>query len=129
MKRWLSALTPQGWAIAGGLLLVALVAAWWLVTEPGRRKARETAWRVESALSGSHGQSAREATEIIVNSAARDAVGDQLTRENSDEIRSASGSNQPVDPALRDAGLRGLCRRPAYLGDPRCVQYTRSIKP
>ena len=48
---------------------------------------------------------------------------DTITRENDHAIRTAPGADAPVDPALRDTGLAGLCRRAAYRGDPKCVQH------
>lgn len=51
---------------------------------------------------------------------AREADSEALTRSNERTIRDAQGSTDPVNPAVRDAGLDSLCRRPAYRDSERC---------
>ena len=53
-------------------------------------------------------------------SAARERASQTLTRANEKEIRNAKGADAQVDPAVRDAGLRSLCRRAAYRDSERC---------
>lgn len=68
-------------------------------------------------------RSGRDAVDTFGNRVAEDAAGDALTRENDNAIRNAEGASAPVAYGVRDAGLASLCRRAAYRGDPKCVQY------
>lgn len=72
----------------------------------------------ESARSAS--ASGRDAVATVGAATRREAESADLTRTNEQEIRNAQGADVPVDPAVRDAGLGGLCRRSAYRDDERC---------
>ena len=61
-----------------------------------------------------------DAIATVGAAAAREQQSDQLTRDNDKEIRDAQGADAPIDPAVRDAGLGGLCRRAAYRDSERC---------
>ena len=62
----------------------------------------------------------QDAVATVGSAARREQQSDQLTRDNEKEIRDAQGADVPIDPAVRDAGLGGLCRRPAYRDSERC---------
>ena len=62
----------------------------------------------------------QDAVATIGAAARREQQSDQLTQSNEREIRNAQGADARLDPAVRDAGLGGLCRRPAYRDDERC---------
>ncbi|MES2904711.1 MAG: hypothetical protein V4696_11040 [Pseudomonadota bacterium] len=64
--------------------------------------------------------SGRDAVATVGAAARREAQSSDLTRTNEQEIRNAQGAAVPVDPAVRDAGIGGLCRRPAYRDHERC---------
>jgi hypothetical protein len=66
------------------------------------------------------GNSAIDAINTQGAAAERERESEELTKSNEKEIRDAEGSNAPVNPAARDAGLRSLCRRPAYRDSERC---------
>jgi hypothetical protein len=66
------------------------------------------------------GNSARDAIATQGAAAARERESDQLTRSNEEEIRNAKGASEAVDPAVRDAGRRSLCRRAAYRDSDEC---------
>jgi hypothetical protein len=83
-------------------------------------RAEKTAARVEAAQSGATVESAKDAISTQGNVAASERVGEDLTRKNEEEIRNAKGADQAVDPAVRDAGLASLCRRPSYRNSKRC---------
>lgn len=84
--------------------------------------------KVEARLSGQQVGAAQasggDAVNTVASVAASEAAGDALTLENDRAIRTAPGAAAPVDPALARAGMRGLCRRAAYSGDQRCLQFT-----
>lgn len=50
----------------------------------------------------------------------RERASEDLSRTNEREIRDAEGANDSVNPAVRDAGLRALCRREANRHAERC---------
>ena len=86
--------------------------------------------RTETRLAGGQASAAiasgQDSANMIGNRMSADAVEDSITRENHDAIQHAAGADAPVDPALRDAGLAGLCRRAAYRGNPQCLQHADS---
>jgi Flp pilus assembly protein TadB len=96
------------------LLLIGGVAYWRHV------HAEKTAARVEAAQSGATIESAKDAIGVQSNVAANEQAAADLTRSNEKEIRDAKGADQAVDPAVRDAGLASLCRRPSYHNSRRC---------
>jgi hypothetical protein len=67
---------------------------------------------------------AREKIDAVGQHGARSDAIDTITEENERDIRKAPGADAPVDPGVRDAGLRSLCRRAAYRGRAECVQFT-----
>ena len=109
-------------ATLAGLALIILLAlfGWheWQATRTARTEARLATGQAGAALS-----SGRDAANTIGNRMEADAATDTITRENDHAIRTAPGADAPVDPALRDAALRGLCRRAAYRHDPKCLQH------
>jgi hypothetical protein len=111
--------------IVAGLAALALVLLLALFGWHEWRAARTA--KVETQLAagqaGAALASGQDAANTIGNRMDADAATDTVTRENDHAIRTAPGADAPVDPALRDAGLRGLCRRAAYRLDPKCVQH------
>ena len=108
-----------GLAALALVLLLALF-AWheWHVARTAKVETRLAAGQAGAALA-----SGQDAGNAIGNRMDADAETDTITRENDHAIRTASGADAPVDPALRAAGLAGLCRRATYRGDPKCVQH------
>jgi len=116
---------PDRRLIIAGLAVLALVLllaafGWheWRVTRTAKAEARLATGQAGAALA-----SGRDAANMIGNRMDADAATDTVTRENDHAIRTAPGADAPVDPALRDAALRGLCRRAAYRHDPKCLQH------
>lgn len=104
----------------GGALAV-LAALWWLysaLTANPRAEARLGRNQAEAAL-----DNGRDAVGAVGKQQAGEAATDTLTRENDSAIRSAPGAAAPVDPALRDAWLRSVCKRRSASRDPKCVQF------
>jgi hypothetical protein len=108
--------------IAGivALLLIAGLFAWheWRAAHTAKVETRLATGQAGAAIA-----SGQDAANTVGNRMDTDAATDTITRENDNAIRNAPGASAPVDPALRDAALRGLCRRAAYRGDARCLQY------
>jgi hypothetical protein len=76
--------------------------------------------RVDRGQGEAFQNSAGDAINTITGVAGNEQAGADLTRTNEREIRDAKGSTAAVDPAVRDAGLRSLCRRAAYRNSERC---------
>jgi len=72
----------------------------------------------ESARAAS--RNGEDAVATVGAAAHREQQSDALTRDNEKEIRDAQGADDRLDPAVRDAGLGSLCRRPAYRDLERC---------
>ena len=106
--------------ITAAALILLAVFGWheWRATRTARAEARLATGQASAALA-----SGQDAANIIGNRMEADAATDTVTRENDHAIRTAPGADAPVDPALRDAALRGLCRRAAYRHDAKCVQH------
>jgi len=112
-------LLVAGLAAAALLLLLALF-GWhqWRTARAAKLETRVAAGQAAAALA-----SGQDAGNTIGNRMDADAATDTITRENDHAIRTAPGADAPVDPAVRDAGLAGLCRRAAYRRDPKCLQH------
>ena len=110
--------------IVGGLVLIALFSGFLILrqcesTKTAKREATLNATQGSAAI-----QSGGDADDTVGNRMTLDAHFDEITGENDDAIRNATGADAPVDPAVRDAGLVGLCKRAAYSRDPKCLRYT-----
>ena len=107
-------------AVAAASMILLALFGWhqWQATRTAKAEARLATGQAGAALA-----SGQDAANSIGNRMDADAAIDALTRENDHAIRTAPGADAPVDPALRDAALRGLCRRAAYRHDPKCLQH------
>jgi predicted negative regulator of RcsB-dependent stress response len=107
-------------AIAAAALILLALFGWheWQATRTARAEARLATGQAGAALA-----SGQDAANTIGNRMDTDAATDTVTRENDHAIRTAPGADAPVDAALRDAALRGLCRRAAYRHDAKCLQH------
>lgn len=85
-----------------------------------KRRSAAAQSRVEREQTGALTNSAADAVGTVANVGDREAASETLTRTNEQEIRAAPGAAETVNPALRDAGIRSLCRRKAYEADARC---------
>lgn len=68
------------------------------------------------------------AGDIYANGVKSEAAIDVATRDNAETIHAAEGAKTVVPRAVNDAGLRALCVRRAYAGDPRCAAL-RPVRP
>lgn len=116
-------LSPTRWAIVGGILLLAFVAIWFVLTEPGRQRQKAAEARVASELSQAAAGSARDAVGTVTKRADTEAQIDRSTTEAEDAIR------QAPDDQRNAVALARLCLRDAYASDPACVQLRRSRAP
>jgi hypothetical protein len=76
--------------------------------------------RLDEGQTAALANSAADAIATQGAAAVREQKSEELTRSNEKEIRNAEGANDAVNPAVRDAGLRSLCRRAAYRDSERC---------
>lgn len=76
--------------------------------------------RVERSQADAASNSSADAIGAVAASGEASAASEAITRDNERRIREAQGSDAPVNPAARDAGITALCRRQAYANDPRC---------
>jgi len=102
------------------LLLLLVLFGWheWRISRTAKIETRLATGQAAAALA-----SGQDAANTIGNRMDADASTDTVTRENDHAIRTARGADAPVDPALRDIALRGLCRRAAYRHDAKCLQH------
>jgi hypothetical protein len=116
-------------SLTGRLVVAALVLAVLVFGITQWRGARNSARqvRVSEGQAGAVAESAADAIQAVDSLHARDTRSDDLTRENSYEIRNAPGADAPVGDGVHSAGVDSLCRRAAYRGSERCLQ--RSIAP
>lgn len=107
--------------IALAVLLGLAVWFWasWSSGQTAKTEAKLSANQVEAATA-----SGKDAVNTVGAVGQTEDKIDLTTRENRDEIYSAEGADAPVNPAVGDAGLRGLCRRAAYRDHPDCLQHT-----
>lgn len=111
--------------IFAALALVALLSLAFAVKSCGDSRTAKTQAKLSTGQAGAAIESGKDAANTIGNRMDTDAAGDAITRENSDAIHNAQGADAPVAPAVRDAGIASLCRRPSYQRDPRCVLKSR----
>lgn len=104
--------------IVGALLIIAVLI--FGLTECQKRRSQAAQARVERSQTEALSNSAADAIGAVAASGANQVASEGLTRSNEREIRNASGANDAVNPAVRDAGLRSLCRRAAYRDSERC---------
>lgn len=123
MIRFWRSLAPFGrWVVGIGLalLLVTVIGG---VRSCQMAQTAKTEARLSKGQTGAALASGADAVETLGQTAAGEAATDSITEENQRAIRQAPGADAPVDPAVHDAGLRGLCRRAAYRGRPECLQF------
>ena len=106
-----------GWAFFGLLILALIVFG---VTQCQQRRSAGAQNRVNEGQTGALANNASDAIGTTQGVGSNAVASEDLTRTNEKEIRDAEGANDAVNPAARDAGLRSLCRRPAYRDSERC---------
>jgi hypothetical protein len=109
--------------VVGVILLIVAVSLFVRSCDTRRSKAAQA--RLEHAQSAAQQNSAADAVNTISRSGEAQAASEEMTRQNEREIRNAQGADAAVDPAVRDAGIRSLCKRAAYRDSERC----RLLKP
>lgn len=124
MPDWIPRLSARVIAIIVGVVLLIL-AVGLFVRSCDKRRSEAAQSRMERAQGDAQANSAADAVNTISRSGEAQAASEELTRKNEQEIRNAKGADTAVDPAVRDAGLRSLCRRTAYRDSERC----RLLKP
>lgn len=112
-------ITARMIAIVAGVVLL-IVAVGFTVRSCDKRRSEAAQSRVERSQADAASNSAADAINTVTGVGSNAAASEDLTRQNEKEIRDAEGANDKVNPAARDAGLRSLCRRPAYRDNPKC---------
>lgn len=122
MIRFFASLAPLGrWVLGIGaaLFLLAVIGG---VHSCRLARTAKTEAKLSTNQTGAAIASGADAIDTIGKSAAAEAAGDTITRENDRAIREAPGAGASVDPAVDAAGRSSLCRRAAYRGHPECLQ-------
>jgi FtsZ-interacting cell division protein ZipA len=104
--------------VVGGLFLLALIG--FGLSQCQKRRSEAAQARVERSQAEAASKSAEDAIGTVRRSGESEKASEELTRSNEKEIRNAEGANDPVNSAVRDAGLTALCKRQAYRNNPRC---------
>jgi hypothetical protein len=104
--------------IAGAILLLVLLFAGPAACNAIRTKGAQV--RLQGEQIDALGNSAKDAIATQGAASARERASEDLTKTNDEEIRNADGASDKVNPAVRDAGRRSLCRRPSYRDKPEC---------
>jgi hypothetical protein len=95
-----------------GLLLIVVAFLYLQSCADQRRQAAQS--KVDRGQAGAFQNSSADAVNTAGGVATNQAATEDLTRRNERTIRDAKGADQGVDPAVRDAGLASLCRRPSF---------------
>lgn len=106
--------------IAIAAIAIILVLGFLQVRSCQQERQRAAEARLQQGQMGAQGESAKDAIATQGKAGERERQSEELTRTNEREIRNAQGASDPVNPAARDAGLRSLCRRAAYIDSERC---------
>ncbi len=84
----------------------------------------------KAAAASSHKEAMTAQAQLAANSSAsaisdagahRDSLSITLHEANANALQKSPGAGQPIDPALNDAGRRGLCHYADYASDPACA--------
>lgn len=102
------------------LILIVVALVLFGTSQCSKRRSLDAQSKVTQGQGDAFHNSASDAINTQGGVSQRQGQSDDLTRSNEKDIRNAPGSNAPVDPAARDAGLRALCKRTAYRDNPKC---------
>jgi uncharacterized protein YdbL (DUF1318 family) len=105
-----------------GLVLLALLMSITLY-QCDKRRDEKAQGKVDSAQSDAATNSAADAINTVSEAGQRETASEELTRDNDREIRAAEGAAERVKPGVDYAGRRALCKRPAYVNDPKCKVF------
>jgi hypothetical protein len=115
----LSAATIRYLLILAGIMLLGLLIVFGVHSCDVRHN-RAAQSRVEASQAQSAAESASDAINTVSRSDEASRASEEQSRQAERDIRAAPGADQAVNPAVRDAGLRALCKRSTYANDPRC---------
>jgi hypothetical protein len=108
------------WLAAAMVGLVAIAAAWWLLSAPQRAAQARQDSRVAEAVGKGATANAKDAIATVTDNQAASAATDKQTEEGRREILSAPGADEALDPRLTAAGRRRACLRESARRDPAC---------
>lgn len=104
--------------IAGGIVLIVL--ALLLLHQCDKRRSEAAQSRVERSQAEAASNSAKDAINAVAASGEAQRASEDLTRENSRDIRSAPGAGDRVNSGVDLAGRKALCKRAAYRDSEQC---------
>jgi len=108
--------------VATAVAAIVLAAAiWFVLTEPGRQKAKANAAGASQIVAEGQAAAGRDAVAITSANASSEAEIAKQTQENRDAILNAPGAGVQLDPGLDTAARRAICMRHAARRDPQCV--------
>lgn len=112
-----------GWTARIILALILIALMWWAASsflsgQSAKVEVKLKDNQVEAAL-----ESGTDAVNTIGDQGGNEAAIDELTEGNRNEILGSDGAGALVDPDVRAAGLRSLCRRAAYKQRDECLQF------
>lgn len=111
MPRW-------GWSVLG--ILAVVIATALLVRSCDSRRDKAAQSRVDASQGQAQAESGKDAIDTVSRAGEAQAASEGQSRRAEQDIRSASGAGDAVNPAARDAGLAALCKRAIYRNHPRC---------
>lgn len=122
--------SPTTWLLGLAASVALMLAAWWVVIGgPAHDRKAAAEARASAEYAAGRADAAADAAAIADQAHSAATASETLTRKNADEIHAAPGADQRLDPALNDAGRRGMCRRPSYRATAECVQLLGPAKP
>jgi len=104
--------------IVGGVLIVALLIFGVHYCEKTRSQAAQA--RVERSQAEATANSAADAINTVTGVGSNQAASEELGRANERDIRAAQGAGDRIGAGVNAAGRAALCKRAAYLNDPKC---------
>ena len=110
--------------IVGAMVILALIGGLLALQQCASARSAKTRATLDHNQGTAAIQSGRDAVDVVGTRGQRETAIDAITKENDHDIRKALGANTAVNPAVRDAGLAGLCKRAAYSRDAKCVRFT-----
>lgn len=106
-----------------GLLIVGLVLI--TLSQCDKRRSQAAQARVERSQAEAASKSAADAINAVTGVGANQAASEELGRTNDRDIRSAPGASDRVNSGVDLAGRKALCKRKAYVDDPKCAPFRR----
>lgn len=106
--------------IAFGVIAIVLLMGFLQVRSCQQARQRAAESRLEREQGTAAVESGKDALATQGAAYERERAIDQQAQQSIEEIHDARGANSAVDPAVNNAGRRGLCAIAAFRNDPKC---------